>query len=304
MLPFHPATLADKPWIDAILRNTTERGCEYNFTNLYAWSDLYTLDVARVEGCLTSFMTGVFGPSYLYPVGGDEHRAILTLYADARERGNPLRLGCLTPQHLDRLNEWFPGRFHFHEDRFGWDYLYRVDKLASLSGKKLHGKRNHIHRFEEAHPDWTFEVLTPDNLEECREMDRLWFAQNQGGEGAETFEADSKALAKCLDHYEEMGLEGGLIRAEGRVIAFTIGEQMGCGDTYDVHFEKAFGDVQGAYPIINREFARWVQANHPEVVYLNREDDMGVEGLRKAKESYYPDLMVPKFSAIQCKELL
>lgn len=301
MLSFHPTTLSDKPWIDAILHRTGERGCEYNFTNLYAWCDTYTLHVAQVEGCLTSYMTGVIGPSYLYPVGGDARAAVLALAEDARERGEPLRLGCLTAEHMAQLEGWFPDCFTFAPDRNGWDYLYRVERLATLSGKKLHGKRNHIHRFEESNPDWCFEVLTPDNLPECVEMERQWALENL--EGNSTLRADGAALARCMARFEEMGLEGGLIRVGGRVIAFTMGEPMGAADTYAVHFEKAFGSIQGAYPIINREFARWVQANHPEVVYLNREDDMGVEGLRTAKASYYPDLMVEKYSAVQRKEL-
>ena len=100
-----------------------------------------------------------------------------------------------------------------------------------------------------------------------------------------------------MEHYAALGLEGGLLRAEGRVIAFTMGDKL-CSDTYDVHFEKAYGEIQGAYAVINREFARWVRAHHPEIRYLNREDDMGVEGLRRAKESYYPDQMVEKYAAV------
>ena len=107
-----------------------------------------------------------------------------------------------------------------------------------------------------------------------------------------------------MAHYEQMGLDGLLLRAGGKVVAFTMGEQMGAEDTYDVHFEKAFAEVPGAYPMINREFARWVQEHYPEVRYLNREDDMGVEGLRQAKKSYYPDLLLEKYSAVLKKEIL
>ena len=108
---------------------------------------------------------------------------------------------------------------------------------------------------------------------------------------------EGSGLGTAMGGYGELGPEGGLIRVYGEVVAFTIGDRLSA-DTYDVHFEKAYGELQGAYAMINREFARWVRARHPEIRYLNREDDMGVEGLRKAKQSYYPDLMVEKHTAV------
>lgn len=304
MIPFHYATLADKPRIDALLRNSGERGCEYTFTNLFAWSAPYRLQVAEVTGCLTASMTGVIGPCYLYPVGGDSRAAILELRADAAERGEPFRLGCLSRRRQAELEGWFPGCFAFAEDRPGFDYLYDIQRLATLTGKKLHGKRNHINKFVAEHPVWSVEPITPANLSDCLSMNRRWHRENEGYDGEVTFEEDGAALEKCIAHYDRMGLDGLLLRAEDQVVAFTMGERMGTGDTYDVHFEKAFAEVPGAYPLINREFARWVQVHYPQVRYLNREDDMGVEGLRQAKKSYYPDLLLEKYSAVLQKELI
>ena len=104
------------------------------------------------------------------------------------------------------------------------------------------------------------------------------------------------ALKRAFQDFDFLGLEGGLLRTKGEVVAFTIGEKQN-GDTYTVHFEKAFSRVRGAYPMINREFVRYVRQLYPEVVYINREDDMGMENLRKAKRSYYPDFMVEKYTA-------
>ena len=303
MIPFKTPQIEDRPWIADLLKNTRERGCEYNFVNLYAWSEPFHLEVAEVAGCLTARMHGAIGPCYLYPVGGDVRAAILALREDARERGLPFNMGCLTPEHIQQVEVWFPGCFAFEADRDGYDYLYDIERLATLRGKKLHGKRNHINRFLEENPDWAFEEITSDNLADCLSMDELWFRENKGYAGDDTFEEDSLALHKVITDYDKMGLDGGLIRVDGKVVAFTMVEKMGAGDTYDVHFEKAFSEIQGAYPMINREFARWVQAHYPEVRYLNREDDMGVEGLRQAKNSYYPDLMVEKSAAYLRKEL-
>ena len=133
-------------------------------------------------------------------------------------------------------------------------------------------------------------------------MAEEWYRRN-AGEGESDMLDDSlaeeaKAIRKGMEHFDTLKLEGGHIRAGGQVVAFTMGDKLHPNsDTYDVHFEKAFGDIQGAYAIVNREFARWVRAHHPEIRYLNREEDMDIEGLRKAKESYYPDLMVEKYLA-------
>ena len=181
-------------------------------------------------------------------------------------------------EELDRL---FPGKFIYEADRDGYDYLYEIDRLADLPGKKLHNKRNHISRFLDNNPSWVYEEITPESLPECLEMDKEWYRRSMIREGAA----------------EERDLGGGLIRVYGEVVAFTMGDVLSS-DTFDVHFEKAYGELQGAYALINREFARWVRGRHPGIKYLNREDDMGVEGLRKAKESYYPDLMVEKHSAV------
>lgn len=305
MIQFHYATMEDKPRIDQLLQNSGERGCEYTFTNLFAWSDPYQLQVAEVEGCLTAFMTGVIGPCYLYPVGGDSRSAVLALREDAAQRGEPFRLACLSKERKEELEGWFPGCFVFAEDRPGFDYLYDIQRLATLTGKKLHGKRNHINKFVSEHPVWEVEPITPANLTDCLKMNELWHQENEGYEGELTFEEDGEALKKCISHYDQMGLDGLLLRSEGgKVLAFTMGEPMGATDTYDVHFEKAFAEIPGAYPLINREFARWVQMRYPQIRYLNREDDMGVEGLRQAKKSYYPDLLLEKYSAVLQKELI
>ena len=302
MIEFQKPQLTDKPWVNALLRQADYRGCDYSFTNLFAWSDAYDQRIARVDDFLVARLTASLGPSYLYPAGsGDILPVLQALEEDARERGCPLRLACLTPEQVEDLEARFPGRFQFQAHRDSFDYLYDIDRLADLGGKKLHAKRNHINRFLENNPSWTYEDITPESLPQCLEMDREWYRRSAVREGlAEERDLgdEGRALRLAMEHFQDLGLEGGLIRVYGEVVAFTMGDVISS-DTYDVHFEKAYAELQGAYALINREFARRVRERHPEIRYLNREDDMGVEGLRKAKESYYPDLMVEKYSAIQ-----
>lgn len=301
MLEFREPQLSDKPWVDDLLRRSDNRGCEYNFTNLYAWQDAYHHKFARMGDFLLVHLCGGVGCSYLYPAGSGDVKAVIeALREHAGERGQPLRLVCLTHEQTEELERLYPGKFAFDADRDGYDYLYEIERLADLEGKKLHNKRNHCNRFIDNNPDWTFEEITPATLPECLEMDREWYRRSMLREGAaeeQDLGNEGRALRLAMDHFEELGLEGGLIRVFGEVVAFTMGDSLSS-DTFDLHFEKAYGELQGAYAMINREFAKWVREHHPNIRYLNREDDMGVEGLRKAKESYYPDLMVEKHSAV------
>ena len=305
MIDFHPPRLEEKPWVDELLRRADYRGCDYNFTNLFVWSRAYHQEIARVDDFLVTHVCGRMGCSFMFPAGGGDLASVIRkLEEEAAGRGEPLRLVCLTPRQMAELEEFFPGQFTFTADRDGYDYLYEIDRLADLGGKRLHAKRNHINRFMENNPSWTYEEITPESLGECLAMDKEWYRRSLAREG-EAEERDlgdeGVALRQAMEHYQALGLERGLIRVYGEVVAFTMGDLLNS-DTYDVHFEKAYGELQGAYAMINREFARWVRGRHPNVRYLNREDDMGVEGLRKAKESYYPDQMVEKHTAMWKRE--
>lgn len=302
MIDFQSPQLSDKPWVDELLSRSDYRACEYNFTSIFAWGGAFDQHIARLGDFLVTKLCGSLGCSYIYPAGsGDMAAAIRALEQDAAERGKPFRLVCLTPPQVKEMEALFPGEFQFVSDRDGFDYLYDIDRMADLKGKKLHAKRNHINRFLDNNPDWVYEDITPASLPECLEMDRDWYRSSMEREGAveeEDLGDEGRALRLTMDNYEALKLEGGLIRVEGKVVAFTMGDLLSS-DSFDVHFEKAYSEIQGAYAMINREFARRIRERHPQVRYLNREDDMGVEGLRRAKESYYPDLMVEKHYALR-----
>lgn len=305
MIAFRDPEIGDRQWVEERFRASGNQGCEYSFSTLFLWSGAYQQQVAPMDGFVLERLRGKLGAGYLFPAGSGPLEPVLSaLEKDAAERGEPCRFFCVTPEQAERLEQLRPGQYAFQSDRDGWDYLYALDRLAGLGGKKLHGKRNHIRRFEESHPDWQVEQITMDNLAECAEMDLEWNRRyrslDAAGEEAEarTRLDERHAMSRAFAHYEALGMDGLLLRTGGKVVAFTMGSPISA-DTFDVHFEKAYGEIQGAYPMINREFARWLQANRPGVRWLNREDDMGLEGLRKSKESYYPDRMVEKSAAIQ-----
>ena len=299
MISFKSPELSDRQWVQSLLATEGSLGCEYNFTNIYLWSRAYPQRITRLGGRLLVEIQGRLGPCCLYPAGsGPLATAVDALAGHAADRRIPLTFVCVTQEQRAALEEACPGRFVFEEDRAGFDYLYDIDRLADLPGKKLHAKRNHIHRFDERFPDWLLEPITPANVPECVELERRWANLRQGdvGEDPETISEETVAVIEALYHMDALGLEGALIRAEGSPVAFSLGGLI-TPECFDVNFEKAFGDIQGAYAAVNRELARLVRARHPGVKWLNREDDLGLEGLRRAKLSYYPDLLLTKYTA-------
>lgn len=293
----HP-TLEDREWISAYYHQSGCRACECSFVNLYLWGRGYG-KVAKVGDFLVQFLEFGGKKFYTFPTGdadkGDLKFAIDALIEDAKQYGHPMRMTAITDCRRERLEKLYPGRFHFTENRAAFDYLYKVENLAQLTGKKYQQKRNHCNRFEQNFPDWETEVLTEDKLPACQEMLAQWFQMHEGGEESDAmdYRIEKIALGRAFDEFTTLGMEGMLLKADGRIVAFTMGNRIQ-DDTFDVNFEKAFPDVQGAYPVINREFARYVREKYPEIVYLNREDDMGLPGLRRAKESYHPDVLLSK----------
>ena len=200
-----------------------------------------------------------------------------------------------------RLEEMFPGRYEFSPVRRSFDYLYETEKMISLAGKKYQPKRNFISRFKAQNPGWTYESIRPDGdpelcrrqLEECRTMTDEWCALN-GCTHNESMQMEACAVRKALEDFVPLRLSGGMLRSGGRLVAYTLGERLNS-DTFIVHVEKAFSDVTGAYPMINRTFLEHEAAG---LQYVNREDDAGDEGLRKAKLSYHPAYMLEKYLAV------
>ncbi len=296
MISFNKIAIEDKEWINILLKESDFSGCHQNFGNLFAWSSIYDTYVAKVNDFLVVKETVEGGDVFFYPAGkGDIKDVIEKLIQYSEDKGNKCMFTGLSPENLNELNELFPDVFTFEEFRDGFDYVYLAEKMATLKGKKLHSKRNHINSFKKNISDWSFETITVDNLDECWEMNKIWCIET-GCKDDEDLYNENCATKVFIRNFSELGLDGGLIRVDGEVIAYTLGEILNS-DTYVIHIEKALKSIQGAYPMINREFAEWVHNTYPHIVYINREEDMGLDGLRKAKRSYYPEKMEEKYMA-------
>ncbi len=292
MLDFKAPRIEDRLWVTQLMDSTKRESCEYCFGNIFVWSPIYKTYIVRFEDYFLA--AGMDGDGdYCFPMGhGDLRRAIEAVRADAHERGRRLRFFGVTDADKLALESVCPGEFTYEPDRSFFDYIYSREDLATLSGKKYHAKRNHIAAFER-NANYTYEDISAKNIADCVSMDDVWMTENLDKNPSELGH-EREALMRAFENYEALGFRGALLRVDGEVVAFTMGEAMGR-HMFCTHFEKAFARVRGAYPMINREFAARSLTEFPLV---NREEDTGDEGLRKAKLSYHPLKLLVKYNAV------
>ena len=294
MIDFQKLDLAHQAEYNQYLRNCGERGCEYSLVNLYIWG---RQRIALKDGCLALFSQFQRNSVYPFPIGDGDLGAVLdAIIHDARARGLQCRLTSMTAGDCALLEERYPGQFHFHPDRDSCDYIYSIEKLATLSGRQYQRKRNHLNRFRQNHPDCKMLPITEDLLPAVKEMTDVWYQSRMDMDPQNDFYLEQTALRRAFDNWTALGLEGAALMENGKILAMTAGSFLS-ENTFDVHFEKALEDVDGAYTAINQMFSAHLHEKYPQLQWLNREDDLGIPGLRKAKLSYYPDHLVVKFWA-------
>lgn len=288
--------LVQKPCLDnkEVLQNYLKYnnyyGCEFSAANNILWSKYFDSNFTIIEDMLVFCKVDNGVPVRMtFPIGkSDNKKAFDAIVKYFDDEGIPFNMYLVEPEMFSLIEEWYPEKYKISYDRDAADYLYEWETLAYLKGKKLHGKRNHINRFLENHPDYKYERINESNYPECINLALDWEKENNPE--ALELSYETNILLFALEHREELGLNGALIRVNDKVIAFTLGEPL-TEDTYVVHFEKAYADIQGAYPMINREFVR---RDLRKYKYINREEDMGIPGLRHAKTSYQPIRLVEK----------
>jgi len=287
-----PLVLEDRPLIHPLLLDLRPQQSELTFTNLYIWRAAYQLRLSRVGEALAVF-SWMADPeeSFLFPplgAGADAAVARRCLEHMA-SRGHLARLARATKEDLARLR-LEEGEFAIQPDRDQWDYVYLVKDLAELSGNRYHRKRNHIEQFTSRH-QFTYRPLTPELIPACRELQDRW-CDEKHCDLVSTLRAEASAVKEVLENLEPLGVVGGCIEVDGKVEAFTLGELLNP-ETVVIHIEKANAAFHGLYQVINQQFLEqtWLNVRH-----VNREQDLGVPGLRKAKESYHPHHLVEKFA--------
>lgn len=294
MIDFQKIDLSRADQYRQILYACSERGCEYSLVNLYMWG---RQKIALLHGCLALFSQFQRKSVYPFPVGdGDIGSVLDAIIHDARARGLQCRLSSMTATDCAFLEERYPGQFQFHPDRDSCDYIYDITDLATLPGRKYQRKRNHLNRFRQNHPNCRVVEITEDLLNDVDAMVKCWYETRMASNPNNDFLLEQKAFGRALENWAQLGLQGAVLIEDEKILAMTAGSFLN-ETTFDVHFEKALEDVDGAYAAINQAFSAHLHEKYPNLRWLNREDDLGLPGLRKAKLSYCPDHLVVKFWA-------
>lgn len=295
MIPFREIEINDKQAIEGIFALEPARMTERCFTDVFIWRCRYRTLFAIQGGFLYMMFMGESADTltYLFPLGeGDRREALAAIGQDAAERGKKYRIVACSPEQKEEVERLLPGKYRFTEDRDNFDYIYRSEDLATLKGRKLHSKRNYINRFLQQYEGrWRYEVMDPaKHKDEIMKFHHLW-CQRHDAHSADTVIYEHCAVWQALEHFEALGMRGGLLYVDDQMVAFTMGCPSG-EDTLTVQIEKALADIDGAYPLISREF---ITHSAQGFAFINREEDMGIEGLRMAKLSYNPAELTVKY---------
>ena len=292
MLNFKKIEINDIEKYNEYMKNSDELSCENAFVNLLVWQPLYNNMMAEQDGILF-IKSGVKGDeSFRLPYGADIEKGVALIEEYLGEK--PV-FWTQEGKNLERFKAKMGENFEFFENRDAFDYIYLREKLATLSGKKYHSKRNHISAFSKKF-DWHYESVNESNIAAVRECAKEWYSENAGRMN-KTMLCEQEGINVMLSNMQRLGIRGGAVFVEGKVVAFCLGSPIN-NNCFDTHIEKALSDYSEAYAVINREFAANELADY---MYINREDDLGLEGLRRAKLSYKPEILLKKYECVKVK---
>lgn len=259
--------------------------------NAYLWRNEFNIKFAVFDDTLIKAYFdkngGIWG--YCMPAGKNVRGALSEIFADAAERNGRVHIVLLTNGQKATLESMCPSKFNFVRSPENQDYIYLSEELSTLVGKKFHSKRNHISRFYKTYKDTRFETLDNSNKSDALEVMYGWCEEN--GVNISEYE-EFNAIREALDNFEEFKMQGAVLYVEDKPVAMTIGSEISP-IAFDVNFEKALRRYDGVYAVINNEFVKTLT----KYKYINREEDMGIEGLKKSKLSYNPVIILDRYNA-------
>ncbi len=291
---FKKIELNDADILKPFLTSADELTCELSFVNLLLWQPLYNNSYCIEDDVLflKSYDDNIV--TYGLPLG-DIKTGFEKL---VKHTCNPCPdIWAQAGNRFDEFKKLYGGYYDIIESRNEFDYIYNSSDLINLSGKKYHSKRNHISSFTKQY-DWHYKDINADNIDKVKRCAEIWYDQNSDRMDEE-LKTEMQGVTLMLDNMETLDIKGGAIIIDNQVVAFTLGSPINQ-NIYNVHIEKALNGYETAYTVINREFAAH---NLTTYKYINREDDLGIEGLRKSKLSYKPEIILPKYICTKKEKL-
>ena len=288
MLEFVNADLSKLDYAIESMKTDSIVGSDRVFGTFFIWNASYNSKIAKY-GSYPIIRYGRNDFHFYVPLYKDKTKEMFEALIEFSESQNvKCSFGSIYEEDLEYIENLFPGKFEFIENRNYFDYIYKTENLALLAGRKYHSKRNHISKFKKLY-SYEYIPFTKDNVSVCNEIMEEWCKDK---EKPSEYDGEKLAIKRATEYFEELSLIGGYITVDGKPCAFNISEAVNC-RLVDSHFEKALSGYDGLYAVINNEFAKSILGKYE---YINREEDMGIEGLRKAKLSYYPDILLKKYN--------
>ncbi len=287
MLKFREIEIKDIDICKRFVYDSGELSCENAFVNLLIWKYKYHNKIAVCDDMFFIKSGEGFAETFRIPFGNDMKKAI-GLIEEYCGNKKPRFWGTEGPA-LDRFCEIYGEKYCLKENIDAQDYIYLQSDLAELKGKKYHSKRNHISAFSKRY-EWRYEAINENNIEAVRLCAEKWYSEN-GDRLDSTMKSERFGVEIMLNSFERLHIKGGAIFVDDSVVAFTLGSAIS-DEVFDIHIEKALQNYAEGYAVINREFAKNELGGYK---YINREDDLGIEGLRRAKLSYKPVMLLKKY---------
>ena len=290
-MEFKPFRIEDKARIDSyfVVHHYEQIDCTFN--TLFLWQEAYQTSWAEQDGIL--FVRAGTGKDtfFMPPFAKEEENfvhGLALIHEEYDKLGLPFRLKSASSWVTEQIERLVPGKYDFIEDRDNEEYIYRTEDMIRLPGKKLRMKKNHLNGFLRQYADYQYEAITKENLEDAKAGIHDWFLRHGD------IEEEEQAIKRCFDHWDALGVKGAVIRIYGKVEAFTNGDSINEKMAHII-FEKANPEIRGLYQAINRDF---LMHEFAETEFVNREEDLGLPGLREAKMGYHPDHLTEKYDVV------
>lgn len=293
-LNFRAVTVADRQAIQAIGLHSGRRNCNNTFANLIGWQTVLSTEISLLDDVfVTRYLFGRRHPAYIINAATvPDDALIMALRRRAKEEDGDgkLRLNAVEDAWAEVLKARYGATVSVEPLRDSYDYIYRREALEQLQGKELKAKRNHVNKFLSQHPDYHYRELVPDAFDACQKLTQQWREEvhHDNPWYGDTIASEHEMIERVFQHWDGLGMYGGVIIVEGRIVAFSCGAAV-TDDTFDTIIEKADRNIDGAFNIINQQLAIHLPK---QFRYINREEDMGLEGLRKSKLSYHPEALL------------